>query len=38
MFLAPNEYNIPTGEKLDNTPKYSFGVKPELPKPFDIPG
>jgi len=36
--LAPNVYSIPTGEQLDNTPKYSFGVKPDPVKPFNTPG
>lgn len=36
-FSAPGTYS-PEKVKLDNTPQYSFGIRPPLEKPSDTPG
>lgn len=35
--LGPGQY-APEKAKLDTTPKYSFGLRPDHEKPSDVPG
>lgn len=37
IILGPGQY-APEKTKLDKTPQYSFGLRPDISKPSDVPG
>lgn len=37
VILGPGQY-APEKTKLDKTPQYSFGLRPDISKPSDVPG